>query len=265
MKHAHPSVSDVRREAGETRSGSIRQDDSAAASAETPLSPPPAETSRGEPFGWLHTAPHAEEKFSRNPLNEADKAAGWTETALYTHPLPTVTEDYAGLIERLEDKREKAIGFEPWGPYIYSTDMPDEDCQEAAQALRTLQQKNKELEADRDEWRTQHENLLSVRATDIATLLANVETADRFAKINIGVAGKLAERLTASQAEAESYRKVLEEKISFWRDQEREWSKSAKDPTSFMVAAAARHKAEALEELRAALSKKPAAEEGEQA
>lgn len=59
--------------------------------------------------------------------------------------------------------------------------------------LQRAEAENEALRIDRDEWRTQHENLLSVKATDTATLLANADRADRMAKINIGVAGKVAE------------------------------------------------------------------------
>lgn len=65
---------------------------------------------------------------------------------------------------------------------------------------------------------------------------------------------KEGEARKATEAQAEEMRRALDEKIVFWRDQEREWSKSKKDPTSIMVAAQARAKAEVLEELRTALS-----------
>lgn len=58
-----------------------------------------------------------------------------------------------------------------------------------------------------------------------------------------------------ARSQAEEMRKALEEKIAFWRNQEREWSKSKKDPSSILVAHTAKSCALALEELRSALSR----------
>jgi len=150
--------------------------------AETPLSPPPAETSGGEPvalkkslefvvmFLAFTRRDYGTERFEKT-------LAGLWETAAELDPIiraalssnPTVTEDYAGLIER--DLLEAAL-FE--ANKLGSISMAQVKVIArvlAAQALRTLQQKNKELE-EQAEWH-------------------------RKAALNV------ADALTASQAEAE--------------------------------------------------------------
>jgi len=270
-----------------------------AASAETPLSPPPAETSRGEPVKRLLDAVHAllddgelrlrqRYGFASKSLNELYEAVASMDAA---SPPPTVTEDYAGLIEELQQPHEWGYRDPVEGGFI-ADDRPFK----AAQALRTLQQENPLL---REAWEPS-----ASEAIEIATLRQKnkelEEERDRLKSLctegmwetveseqgwkRRALAAEAA--LTASQAEAERLRgeveRLKEEHLlgtAFARVAELEDENATLSKALEPFSEAADHYSGEqdddehvdndsiitvghLRDARAALSKKPAAEEG---
>jgi len=210
--------------------------------AETDASHPAVtETSRGEPVAWQFEEHGGTWQFCTKGEYERFKQDGWQVRALYTHSLPTVTEDYAGLIERIHEDAVRAY--------------PD-----TIAAIEALLQKNKELE----------EEIADV--LNVAGQFSPVPVTSRIQAIGTFISyinaakyrcGEVEAALTASQAECERLRGEVELKDKALRAADqfitngvalgfiRMPDEDCPDPA---------HETPKL--IRAALSKKPAAEEG---